>query len=76
MWDPALIISITLLLMITAIVIIAIFRYPKVEDVLKIWSMLGAFAGIVTGSMATYFFQNTRIEEKDRERLELQTRVE
>jgi len=58
---PSAIVGVALLLAITTIASVAIWKY-SVDDALKVWSALGTLVGVVTGAFVTYFFTRTAVQ--------------
>lgn len=58
---PSAAVAIALVVALAAMVVASIIKYP-VEEVLKVWSALGSLVGVVTGAVATYFFQRENVE--------------
>ncbi len=54
---PSAIVAIVLLVIIAVIMLVGMFRYTF-DEVLKLWAALGTLVGLITGTMATYFFTN------------------
>lgn len=61
-WPSALVAS-SIILLIGAITITAIIKYPTTEDALKIWAALAGIVGLVTGAFVTYFFTRAATQE-------------
>lgn len=59
----AVIVAVTLIAFVGVIFIIAMIRYPKIEDVLKIWGALGTVLGLIVGSFGTYFFTKDQVKQ-------------
>jgi ammonia channel protein AmtB len=56
---PSAVVASFLIGTVAAITITAIVHYDSVDDALKFWSGLAGLVGVITGSLATYFFTRT-----------------
>jgi Co/Zn/Cd efflux system component len=60
--SQAMIVALALFGLVAVIMVAAILRYPA-NDVVKIWSLLGALTGLITGAVGSYFFTRPQIEQ-------------
>jgi hypothetical protein len=54
--SSALYIGLALIALVCILMILAILKYRTVDEALKLWGALGAIAGVIGGSMGTFFF--------------------
>lgn len=59
---PSAIVGVTLLLVIGAVTVAAIARYP-VDDALRVWTALTAIVGVITGAFVSYFFTRGTVQQ-------------
>lgn len=50
------IVAVALLALVGVIMVVAMVRFPHMEDILKLWGGLGTLVGLIVGTMGTYFF--------------------
>jgi len=67
----SLVVAVSLIVLVGVLMLAAIIKYPA-NDVLRIWAGLGTLVGLITGSMATYFF-TVRINEEEVSKLRAET---
>lgn len=65
LWSAAIVAS-SLILLIMGITITAIVKYDTVDEALKFWSALGSVAGVLTGSIVTYFFKHGEVTDAEK----------
>jgi hypothetical protein len=59
--NQAMVVAVALIACIVIIMVAAIVKY-SVQDVIKIWSILGVLTGLVTGSVGSYFFTKPQLD--------------
>lgn len=59
---PSAIVATVLLLVIGAITVAGINKYPSTAEALEIWSSLTPLIGLITGAFVTYFFTRGAIQ--------------
>jgi hypothetical protein len=57
------IVAVTLIVLVGVVIVVAMFRYPKIEDILKLWGALGTIIGLIVGSMGAYFFTRAEVQK-------------
>jgi uncharacterized membrane protein YdjX (TVP38/TMEM64 family) len=58
---PSAVVAVALLLIIGAVTIAAIAKYP-VDEALKVWTALTAIVGVITGAFVSYFFTRGAVQ--------------
>lgn len=64
---PSAVVGAALILIIGAVMVAAVSRYPSVDDALKIFTALSALVGVVTGAFVTYFFTRPTIQQANQQ---------
>jgi hypothetical protein len=59
---PSAVVATILLVVIGAITIAGIYKYPTTSEALEIWSSLTPLIGLITGAFVTYFFTRGAIQ--------------
>lgn len=60
---PSAAVALGLLVLIGAIAVSAIRRYPTPEEALKVWAALSVLIGVVTGAFVAYFFTKDQVKQ-------------
>jgi hypothetical protein len=68
-------VAVALIVLITAVSVAGIARY-EVADFLKIWVALTGLIGIITGTIVTYFFTRTSLDQAERKVVETERKLE
>ena len=68
-------VAVALIVLITAVSVTGIARYP-VEEFLKIWAALTGLIGIITGAIVTYFFTRSTIDQAERRVVETERKLD
>jgi hypothetical protein len=68
-------VAVALVLLITAVSVTGIARYP-VEEFLKIWAALTGLVGIITGAIVTYFFTRASLDQAERRVVDTERKLE
>ena len=68
-------VAVALILLIAAVSVTGIARYP-VEEFLKIWAALTGLIGIITGAIVTYFFTRTSLDQAERKLNDAERKLE
>lgn len=59
---PSAVVATVLLIVIGAITVAGIYKYPSTTEALEIWSSLTPLVGLITGAFVTYFFTRGAIQ--------------
>src|SRR5262245_43571317 len=68
-------VAVALILLIAAVSVTGIARYP-VEEFLKIWAALTGLVGIITGAIVTYFFTRASLDQAERRVTDTERKLE
>lgn len=68
-------VAVALILLIAAVSVTGIARYP-VEEFLKIWAALTGLVGIITGAIVTYFFTRASLDQAERRVVNAERKLE
>ena len=68
-------VAVALILLIAAVSVTGIARYP-VEEFLKIWAALTGLVGIITGAIVTYFFTRASLDHAERKLIDAERKLE
>jgi hypothetical protein len=68
-------VAVALVLLIAAVSVTGIARYP-VEEFLKIWAALTGLVGIITGAIVTYFFTRASLDQAERKVTDTEKKLE
>jgi glucose-6-phosphate-specific signal transduction histidine kinase len=65
---PAALVATAFLALVLGISITAILKYNTVDDALRWWDGLSAFAGLLTGAIGTFFFTRGQVSAAEQQR--------
>jgi hypothetical protein len=68
-------VAVALILLIAAVSVTGIARYP-VEEFLKIWAALTGLVGTITGVVVTYFFTRASLDQAERKVIDTERKLE